>query len=252
MGNSRWRSFNAYYKEEGIAKTIHLLTKIFLLKVGILRKINFGRNKDLHFRPGSSDLPVFRQIFVDKQYDFPVRFEPKIIFDLGANVGFASIYFSNKFPQAKIIALEPEIANYHQLVKNAALHPNIELLQAAVWSNSGELDIAVNSTYGEWGASMFIEGKSSKVKSVTIPELMDRFHVSCIDILKIDIEGSEKEIFSACNEWIEKVKVTVIELHDHLVPGCTDSFMNAIRHLKNYSLEQKGESFILRNLNLIN
>jgi hypothetical protein len=46
---------------------------------------------------------MFEQIFYTKEYDINVPFEPKIIIDLGANVGFASVYFANRFPARKYL-----------------------------------------------------------------------------------------------------------------------------------------------------
>ena len=50
-----------------------------------------------------------------------------------------------------------------------------------------------------------------------------------IDILKIDIEGSEKEVFEASKTWIDKVTVVMAEVHDSLKPGCNQAFMEATR-----------------------
>ena len=48
--------------------------------------------------------------------------------------------------------------------------------------------------------------------------------VGYIDILKIDIEGAEKEVFSDTSAWIEKVDSIIIELHERMKPGCISSF----------------------------
>ncbi len=252
MSNSRVKSVVNYFREEGLLKTALVLNKLFLLKTGFAENINFAGKRKLYFRPGTSDLPAFRQIFLDKEYAFEPGSIPKVIFDLGANVGFASVYFSQRFPEAKIIAVEPEPSNYSQLIKNTVGYSNIHPLCAAVWSSVCELELAMNSDYGDWGASIFITGKSFRVKSTTISELMDHYHVSYIDILKVDIEGSEKEIFSSCGGWINRVRVFVIELHENLVPGCTEAFITAIAHLKNYSTERRGENLIIKNLDLVN
>src|ERR1051326_8504661 len=113
MSQSRADSIRGYYRRKGFWKTMHLLLGICLLKYGLTKKINFA-NTVLYLRTGTSDLPVFRQIFIDEEYNFQIPFQPSVIFDLGANVGFASIYFANKFPNARIIAVEPEISNYRQ------------------------------------------------------------------------------------------------------------------------------------------
>ena len=53
-------------------------------------------------------MEVFKAIFIRRNYRFPVDINPKLIIDGGAYVGYSSIYFSLKYPQAKIIAVEPK------------------------------------------------------------------------------------------------------------------------------------------------
>jgi hypothetical protein len=87
----------------------------------------FFRNnsKPTWLRPDSSDLLTMREVFLDRDYDFPVRDNVKYIVDAGANIGLASIFFANKYPDAKIIAIEPEKENFLLLKRNAQpLLPN--------------------------------------------------------------------------------------------------------------------------------
>ena len=55
----------------------------------------------------TADIGTYIRIFIDKEYNFNVKYPPKVIIDR-ANIGLASIYFTNKFPNTKIISLEPE------------------------------------------------------------------------------------------------------------------------------------------------
>ena len=70
--------------------------------------------------------------------------------------------------------------------------------------------------------------------------------------IKIDIEGSEKEIFSdpQAKEWIQKSKIISCELHDRMVEGCSDAFHDAIRG-EGFSHGRHGEyDFYIRNENI--
>ena len=78
-----------------------------------------------YLRPLSSDLDCLEQVFINEQYRLPFSFEPRIIVDAGANIGAASIYFAKKWPDAKILALEPEESNFGILRKNCARLPNV-------------------------------------------------------------------------------------------------------------------------------
>ena len=73
-----------------------------------------------------------------------------------------------------------------------------------------------------------------------------------IDILKLDIEGSEKEVFSAGFEnWMPKTKVIIIELHDAMKPGCSRAVFAAVNKY-NFSFNIKGENIIFTNLSFEN
>jgi hypothetical protein len=95
-------------------------------KLYMIKKIKFPRiikvrlpeSKDtMTLRPNTSDMDVFQQIFVNEEYEFSLDTDPAVIIDAGANIGLASIYYSIKYPKAKIIAIEPELSNY-ELLKN--------------------------------------------------------------------------------------------------------------------------------------
>ena len=62
-------------------------------------------NRYVTIRPGTSDLPCFSKVFVDYEYEIPFETKPRLIVDAGANIGLATLYFSSKFPRAKIIAM---------------------------------------------------------------------------------------------------------------------------------------------------
>src|SRR5436309_569985 len=67
-----------------------------------------GLKHTVFLRSNTSDHSAFWQIFIDKQYEYPIEFIPNTIIDCGANIGLTSVYYANKYPQATIIAVEPE------------------------------------------------------------------------------------------------------------------------------------------------
>ena len=88
----------------------------------------------------------------------------------------------------------------------------------------------VDDGTGEWGFRTE-EVKSSKgatLKAITVDEILKQSACDRIGILKIDIEGAEKELFSKNYSWLDKVDVLIIELHDRLKKGCSKSFYSAI------------------------
>ncbi|MEM7466768.1 MAG: FkbM family methyltransferase [Pseudomonadota bacterium] len=184
-------------------------------------------------RNHSTDVPTFHQIFVNREYNFRVHSRPAVIVDAGANIGLTAIYFASKYPNAKILALEPEPSNYQLLVKNSGPYPNIIPIQAAVWDQSGEIDL-VDPGSGHWAFRTQRDDLSAgaayspthKIPSLCVPDLMAAYDLNAIDIFKIDIEGAEKEVFNDTAEWINSVRSIIIELHDRFRPGCARSFYN--------------------------
>ena len=101
-------------------------------------------------RVPSSDVLTCEQIFISEEYKVSTEILPKVIVDAGANTGLTSIYFANKFPDAKIIAIEPEQSNIEMLKLNTAPYPNIIPIQAALWHRNEEIDL-VDPGLGHWG-----------------------------------------------------------------------------------------------------
>jgi FkbM family methyltransferase len=198
-------------------------------------------------RQGTSDLCVFDQMFVEQQYRCPFLIDPKFIVDAGANVGFATAYFAAQYPHAKIVAVEPEAANFAQLQKNVGSLKNVTCIQAALWPTATRLriqDPGVQSHSFQIEPADQEQGNDPPIKAITVGEIIQGHNMDMIDLLKIDIEGAEKEVFSHSADWIDRVRVIMVELHDGSKPGCSKAFWNAIRN-RNFSQCQNGEVTIV-------
>jgi FkbM family methyltransferase len=202
--------------------------------------------KPLQIRVYTDDVLVFWQIFINKDYDFPIKINPKIIIDGGAYTGLSTVFFANKFPEAKIIALEPEWSNYQLLEKNTSDYRVIELCNKAIWNNNSNLKI--KDIRQAKSAFMVEEGsldEQGSFSAVTIGEILNNSGFDEIDILKLDIEGAEKEVFSHnYEEWLNKVNILIIELHDRMKEGCSEAFFSAIKKY-NFNKTFKGENIVL-------
>ena len=209
----------------------------------------------LLLRANTSDFLTFKQIFLYNEYDIEIEFEPEFIIDGGAYVGYSSVYFGNRFPNAKIVALEPAKSNYDLLVKNTVSYNNIYNYNAGLWSTKTSLTVK-DEGYGNWGffvKEIAYENRIDEnyIKGIPISEILNSSGFNTIDILKLDIEGSELEIFSKNYEpWLGKVRMIIIELHDRLRTGCSDAFYNATRNY-NFSYSRSGENIVLKNLEIV-
>ena len=220
-------------------------------KLGKPKKINVpGIETPVHFRKGSSDIPTFHQIFCFDEYGFEFKSEPKTIIDAGANVGFAALYFARRFPDAMIYSIEPEKSNFDALEKNTNQLPNVKAYKNALSNVSGQQIEIVDSGRGEWG---FMTKKSEanevvkeKVATISISEIMSANNLDSVDIVKIDIEGAEQELFENNFDWLANTRCLIIELHDRMRDKSSQNFFKAITQY-DFSFANLGENLIFTN-----
>src|SRR5665213_307274 len=122
------KKIGQYYFQLGFFGVIKLLVALFFDNISgryLLYTIYLsGIKHPVQLRFGTSDAWVLKEVLLDGEYDFLPQISPKVIIDAGANIGLASIFFANKFPDAVIYALEPEVSNYAILEKNVSKYPN--------------------------------------------------------------------------------------------------------------------------------
>jgi len=184
----------------------------------------------LHLRRGSTDAAVFRQIFRKGDWDF-TRFpqaqrvwnayhaivragECPIIIDAGANVGAASLWFARRFPQASIVAVEPDPDNARMCRLNTKRAGNVTVIEAAIGATAGAA-----SLQNAQGTAVAVQTLRSSAGAVTVRTVADLAQGGRLFILKIDIEGFESDLFSANTDWLDDVSMVMVETHDWLLPG---------------------------------
>lgn len=199
----------------------------------------------------NEDFPIVKAILEDNEYamTFLGDFNPQVIFDCGAHIGTAAVYFTNKYKEAQIYSVEPELNNFKLLIYNTVFYDNIHTIRGAIWDKENKTLEVQNNGFGSAGFMMKeIEALNKDINAVdsfTIPQLMKIANCTTIDLLKIDIEGSEKELFGASNidEWLCKVRVLIIELHDRMKLGSSDAFFRAMSKY-NWHFILSGENLI--------
>lgn len=163
---------------------------------------------------GSSDLDVFGQlIFRDELAFLNDLSDVQTMIDLGANIGLSSALVLSRFPRARVVAVEPDPENFRMMEQNLTLYgrDRVRLLQGAVWSKSGQ--VALDNTFGdkrEWAVAV---KAGNGVRAYSLDEILSGEPSRPIDLLKIDIEGSEKELFSGDTSWLSRIRNLCIELH---------------------------------------
>lgn len=97
---------------------------------------------DITLRPRNSDFDVLLQTFVSGGCDVRELVKgPRRIVDGGANIGLTAIQFASHYPEAEIIAVEPEPANYELLVRNTAGFAKVRPVQAAIWPKAARVSL---------------------------------------------------------------------------------------------------------------
>jgi len=221
-----------------------VLTPPFLRRQRLLSKRS-GRRVTLEVRD-ATDLSVMAQIYRSEDYDLArlprwrdieARYAEitraggdALIVDCGANIGASALYFAERFPRSRVIAVEPQAGNFGLLSRNCAAAAQIEPLHAGIASHDGR-GALLDPGQGNWGFRV-AERADGEVPLVSINTLLARTPAAPF-IVKIDIEGFESELFSRNLEWLDRFYVLIIELHDWMLPRgrSSHSFLKAIAAL---------------------
>lgn len=165
------------------------------------------RGRPLYYRSGTSDPHLIYGILLKRgkkaEYRFPERLRPRVILDVGANIGVTSILFAHLFPDAIVHAIEPVPSNYELLRRNAAPWPAIRTHAIALADRDGEMQLIASPYAGNQGGfSLYQRGAPADTPRVTVPactpaRFLADHGISQVDLIKIDTEGAESLILRA-------------------------------------------------------
>lgn len=177
------------------------------------------------------------RMYQDYAEEYDVRL-PQNIIDAGGNIGLASIFYANLYPKAQIVSVEPEEDNFCLLYENTKYYPNIKIVNGAVWDKNTDLVISNREEViwddGTKNAGKFRVGKEEitgerKVPAFTIDHIIKKYNMDMVDILKMDVEGAEREIFNGDFEkWLPDIRILLLEHHDFYKYGATKAVFKAI------------------------
>ena len=177
-------------------------TVVLRLRVG-------GERRRLAFSD-RSELIAFEEIFCDGEYDLPLRRSPSTIIDAGANVGASVLWYRSKYPQARIIAVEPDPTTVRKLTVTLAGVPGVEIVAAALTKSAGRVQM-VQSAHS-WASRVVDEqsGLTVGVQGISLGDLLRDRGLSRVDLLKLDIEGSEWDVLPDAVAVADDI---VVEVH---------------------------------------
>lgn len=180
-------------------------------------RLRFPSEMPFCYRPGTTDLLVLEQVFLDGEY----RVEPiapesiEYIVDLGSNIGVTAMFWAQRYPRARMVLVEPDPDNFELLKRNtAAFQDRCMLFNVAVSDRRGETSFFRSDR--EYGHSM-LKGDDSvseiQVRTLTVSDLLGQAAFPRVDLLKMDIEGGEQIVMPTIGTWKCAPRYLIAELH---------------------------------------
>jgi FkbM family methyltransferase len=176
----------------------------------------------VHVRHGTPDVAALGEVFYERQYEPPAAVasfldgleRPPAILDLGANVGYFTLFASLRFPGSRIVAFEPDHANAELMRRTLEANGlECELVEAAASTRDGEVPFAG----GDFTFSR-IEPGCEPVPAVDVLPRLPEF-----DLAKIDIEGGEWALLGDGRFAELAPRALALEFHTHLAPEAADA-----------------------------
>lgn len=210
-------------------------------------------------RDRNTDFETVRQVIRDGEYDIGgvpqacVKVDKRyrtilasgkrpVIIDAGANVGAASVFFAAKYPEARIVAIEPDANNVAILRRNAASRSSVSVIEAGIGSSSGYVSI---DQAGDGWASRTTRSTSG-CSLITVPEAVSTIDDGELFIIKVDIEGFEADLFADNTEWLVDTTLLMIEPHDWMMAGTSASLQRTMGPL-GFEMYLRGENLFYLN-----
>jgi len=220
----------AYAFDRSIPRRMAILRAYLVISLKIkLRRLGPGAIRVLDYRVRYADLSLFRmlfrEIFIKRVYAFVCDARAPRIIDAGANIGLATVFFKSLYPDAEIVAFEPEPATFELLKQNVLENSltSVTLVNAALGERDEPVAFYVRNDVaaGDIGASTrrglrYVHHSpdqitSTTVRSVRLSSYLDQNRP--IDFLKLDIEGSEGAVIGDIASKLVGIEAIAIEYH---------------------------------------
>ena len=172
-----------------------------------------GYAEPLELRYGTSDLSVFESVLWNESSPDISPADPQLIIDGGANAGLSTAFYANTFPNTNVVAVEPAQDNIAMLRKNTRGFRNVTVIEGGLWPIPGFLRIS-NPDDEAWSFRCEPAAASlAAIRAYTIPEIIALSGLPRCDLLKLDIEGAEQQLFENSADWLAQVDAILVEVH---------------------------------------
>lgn len=180
-------------------------------------------------RKRSSDFMVFKQLIIEREYQGVIdllnkhKISVNSVIDAGANIGLSMVFFKNIYPNSTVICIEPDEDNCLMIDKHIKVNnfSGVYVEKVGLWDSNSFLNIVKDFRDGaKWSLRVEAVDYDTNLKGVSVNYLLNKYNFKEIDLLKIDIEGSEKILLENeenLKQYIGLVKVACIEVHEEFI-----------------------------------
>lgn len=199
------RKYRSYHKE------LNRLKKLERYQAGITTILD----KPIKFIDSASFLSAYQQIYINEIYLFNISSDNPVILDCGANIGLSTLYFKGNYPNAKILAFEPDPNAFDALVTNCKEWQlnNTTLINKALWNNTTNILFQADGADG----GHISQEPYNRSQKLTVQAVRLRNYLSSkVNLLKLDIEGAEVEVLIDCADHLNNVDNLFVEYHSYI------------------------------------
>jgi FkbM family methyltransferase len=195
----------------------HINIKIFIEEHKLKRMARYTAGKTnvfgkpIKFTDSASFLFIYNEVFKKEIYRFSSNSQSPYIIDAGANIGLSVIYFKQLYPNAEIIAFEPDDLVYNILKYNINSfgYQNVKLIKTGLWDVDTKLRFFSEGADGGRIATSIDKEKLIEVQTERLLKYLNKR----VDFLKIDIEGAEIRVLRDCQKNLGMVERIFVEYH---------------------------------------
>lgn len=163
----------------------------------------------------------------------------------------SAISFLSEYPEAQIAVVEPDKDNFMLLKYNVSPY-NLNYIrayffEAAVYNKDTDL-LLYDSLTGSHGYRVTEDKIGIPLRTIaafSIDTLLKKLKWETVDIIKIDVEGAEKEIFRENLSWLRKTKYLIVETHDRFKPNATKVLFKALEDY-DYKMEVRNQNLLFK------
>jgi FkbM family methyltransferase len=203
-----------------------------------------GHGVNFTLRSGKADLSGL-EVFYSGWFPWVAGVPVRSVLDGGANNGDSALYLWLAYKPEVLVAVEPAEDNYELLCTNTQAIPAIRPVRGAVWHEDTtlRLDLSGGSTVSNTVSAQGETGVAVVAKSIAT--LAREQGLEGFDLVKLDIEGAERELLlEERATWLKTCKIFLLELHDHIAPGAADALFAAVHRYGPFRMLPWGEYLV--------